>query len=142
VSDARPRLSRHGPAGRHEFRRLLLDSRIAATASELELRRSQHQRFRARSVERRLDELRRQRLELDAERISRRARTWYRGATAGVIVTGAWLVGAALLGLQIARHGVHTRLTVAGDVSMLALSLLWFLLAVARVPLRTPEDGG
>lgn len=142
MSDAGPRLSRHGPAGRYEFRRLLLDSRIAATASELELRRSQHQRLRARSAERRLDELRRQRLELDADRFTRRSRRWYRGAAVGAIVTGAWLVGAALLGVQISRHGVHTRLTVAGDLAMLVLSLLWFLLAVARVPLRTPEDGG
>ena len=141
MSDSSPRLSRYGPAGRYEFRRLLLDSRIAATVSELELRQSQHQRLRARATERRLDELRRQRLELDGDRLIRGSHTWYRGAALGVIVTGAWFVGAALLGLQIARHGVHTRLTVAGDLAMLVLSLLWFLLAVARVPLRTPADG-
>ena len=50
-----------------------------------------------------------------------------------------WLAGAALLGLQLALHGVHTPLTIAGDIVMLALSLIWFLLAVARVPVRKPE---
>ena len=49
MSDAGPRLSRYGPAGRAEFRRVVLDSLIASTAVELELRNSRRQRMRARS---------------------------------------------------------------------------------------------
>ena len=140
VSDAGPRLSRHGPAGRAEFRRLLLDSLIASATSELELRRSRHQRLRARSAERRLGQLQRDRRALDADRLTRRSRGWLRAAATGYVVTALWIVGAVLLGAQIASRGVQTRLTIAGDVGMLVLSLLWFLLAVARVPVRTSED--
>ncbi len=62
-----------------------------------------------------------------------------RAASTGYVVTVAWLVGAVLLGAQIAFHGVHSRLTIAGDIGMLALSLLWFLLAVARIPFTASE---
>ena len=136
MTDAGPRLSRHGPTGRAEFKRVLLDSLIASAASELELRRSRHQRLRARSARRRLEDLTRERRELDADRFRRRAWSWPRAAATGYLVTGLWLAGATLLGVQIAFHGVHSPATIAGDVAMLALSLLWFLLAVARVPAR------
>lgn len=142
VSDAGPRLSRHRPAGRAEFKRLVLDSLIASAASELELHRSRHRRLRARSARRRLDELRNERRALDADRFVPRPWGWARSRATGYLVTVAWLVGAVSLGAQIALRGVHTHVTIAGDLAMLALSLLWFLLAVARVPLRTPEDGG
>ncbi len=139
VSDAGPRLSRYGPAGRNEFRRVVLDSLIASTAEELELRTSRHQRLRARSANRRLHDLLEERRELDAEHFTRPTRRWVRSAATGYLVTVVWLAGATLLALQLAMHGVHARLTIAGDVIMLALSLIWFLLAVARVPVRTPE---
>ncbi len=58
------------------------------------------------------------------------------GALAGAVATVAWLLGAALLAAQIVVHGVHTHAATAGELAMLALSLLWFLLAVARVPVR------
>ena len=140
MSDARPRLSRHGPSGRAEFRRLLLDSQIASVASELELRRSRRQRLRARSAARRLDDLRRERRALDADAFTPQPWRWPRTTAAGVAVTVLWLLGAALLALEIVAHGVHTPLTIAGDVAMLLVSLLWFLLAVARVPLREAAD--
>jgi hypothetical protein len=139
VSDPGPRLSRHGPAGRAEFRRVLLDSLIASAVTDLELRRSQRQRLRTRTAQRRLDELTRERRELDADRFTPRSWGWARSAATGYLVTLVWLLGAALLGVQIALHGVHTWPTIAGDIAMLALSLLWFLLAVARVPVRSPE---
>ena len=142
MSDARPRLSRHGPSGRAEFRRVLLDSLIASATSELELRRARHQRLRARSVERRLDHLRRERRQLDAGSYTRQTWRWARGSVAGAVVTGLWLLGAALLAVEIVVRGVHSRLTIAGDLAMLALSLLWFLLAVARVPIREARDDG
>ena len=140
MSDAPPRLSRHGPSGRAEFRRLLLDSLIASATSELELHRSRHQRLRARSAERRLEELRRERRELDEDRFTRQSWRWARGPIVGVVVTVLWLFGAALLAAQIVVHGVHTQLTIVGDIVMLVLSLLWFLLAVARVPIREATD--
>jgi hypothetical protein len=140
VSDAASRLSRHGPAGRAAFRRVVLDSLIASAASELELRRSRRERVRARSARRRLDELLRERRELDADRFVRRPWAWPRAAATGYVVTALWLAGATLLGVQLATHGVHAWRTIAGDVAMLALSLLWFLLAVARVPVREPVD--
>ena len=136
VSDPAPRLSRYGPAGRAAFRRVLLDSLIASAASELELRSSHQNRLRARSARRRLDELMRERRELDADRFVRRPWAWPRAATTGYVVTSLWLVGATLLGIQLATHGVHADMTIAGEIAMLALSLLWFLLAVARVPVR------
>ena len=108
--------------------------------SELELRRSRHQRLRARSAARRLDDLRRERRDLDADRFTRQPWRWPRTTFAAVLVTLLWLLGAGLLSLQIVVHGVHSRLTIVGDVAMLLLSLLWFLLAVARVPIREAAD--
>lgn len=139
MTDAGPRLSRHGPTGRAEFRRIVLDSLIASAASELELRQSRRQRMRARSAERRLAELLYERRVLDGDRYIARPWKWVRAASTGYVVTVAWLVGAVLLGAQIARHGIHSRLTIAGDIGMLALSLLWFLLAVARIPFTVSE---
>lgn len=139
MTDAGPRLSRHGPTGRAEFRRIVLDSLIASAASELEVRRSRRQRLRARSAERRLAELLYERRVLDGDRYVPRPWKWVRAATTGYAVTIAWFVGAGLLGAQIVLHGVHSRLTIAGDIGMLALSLLWFLLAVARIPFTASE---
>jgi hypothetical protein len=139
VTDAGPRLSRHGPTGRAEFRRIVLDSLIASAASELEIRRSRRQRLRARAAERRLTELLYERRALEDDRFVPRPWKWVRASSTGYVVTVAWLVGAVLLGAQIAVHGVHSRLTIAGDIGMLALSLLWFLLAVARVPFTASE---
>jgi hypothetical protein len=140
VGEAGPRLSRHGPAGRAEFRRVLLDSLIDSATADLEHRRSRNQRLRARSAERRLEELRRELRALESGDFSRRSWEWFRSAPAGYVVTVAWLIGATLLGVEVVVHGVHTHLTVAGDVAMLVLSLLWFVLAVVRVPVSEPDD--
>jgi hypothetical protein len=140
VGGAGPRLSRHGAAGRAEFRRVLLDSLIDSATSDLELRRSRNQRVRARSAERRLEELRRERRALESGEFSRRSWEWLGSATAGYVVTVVWLIGATLLGVHVVVDGVHTHLTVVGDIAMLALSLLWFLLAVVRVPVSEQDD--
>ena len=55
-------------------------------------------------------------------------------------MTVVWLVGATLLGAHVVADGVHTHLTVVGDITMLVLSLLWFVLAVVRVPVSEPDD--
>lgn len=67
--------------------------------------------------------------------------SWLRSRTAGVVVSAVWLVGASLLALEIVRHGVHSVTVTVGNIAMLVVSLVWFALAVARVPLsRTPVE--
>jgi len=127
------RLSSYGPRARLEFRRLLLESRIGVTESELAARRSRGQRLRVRRVERRLAALRELLRGLEGERPSRRARM--SSPTLGYAVTALWLAGAATLGVELARNGLHTAVAAAGIVVMLLLSVLWFALAVARLPL-------
>jgi hypothetical protein len=60
----------------------------------------------------------------------------------GYAVSAVWLAGAAVLGVEIVRHGVDTVAAGVGVIVMLAVSLLWFALAVARIPLRgdAPPD--
>jgi hypothetical protein len=133
------RLSSYGPRARAEFRRMLLESQIGRTEAELAARRSRHQRLRSRRVERRLVVLRA--LLRDLEGRPREASPyWARSRTAGVIVSFVWLAGATVLGVEIARRGLDTVATTVGVVAMLAVSLLWFALAVARVPVSRPAD--
>jgi hypothetical protein len=134
------RLSTHGPSGRAEFRRTLLRSLIGSVETEVELRRSRRQRLRARRAERRLDDLRRQLTALE-DGYRPDGVGWVRSATLGRVVSALWLVGAALLALEIAADGVNSTSVIAGDVVMLLLSLAWFLLAVARVPVSEPPAG-
>jgi hypothetical protein len=131
------RLSSYGPRARVEFRRVVLQSRIGVTESELVARRSLNQRWRVRRVEERLAALRELLRDLDGERPSRRA--WLASRGLGYAVTIAWLAGAALLGVELARHGLHTVGAAAGIVVMLLVSVLWFAAAVARVPLSEEE---
>lgn len=126
------RLSSYGPQARVEFRRVVLQSRIGITESELAARRSLNQPWRVRRVEERLARLRELLRDLDGERPSRRA--WLASRRVGYAVTIVWLAGAALLGVELARHGLHTVGAAAGLVVMLLLSVLWFAAAVARVP--------
>jgi hypothetical protein len=132
------RLSVHGPTARAEFRRTLLRSLIGSAEAEVELRRSRRQRLRARRAERRLDGLRRELSALDDGRRSARSRRAQSPAL-GRAVSVLWLAGAVLLGAEIAANGVHSTIVIVGDVAMLALSLAWFLLAVARVPFSEPR---
>jgi hypothetical protein len=133
------RLSTHGPAGRAQFRRTILQSLIGSAEAEVELRRSRRQRLRARRAERRLDELRRELSALEDGYRRPLARRWRRSAALGRAVGGLWLAGALLLGFEVAIDGVHSTTVILGDVAMLVLSLVWFLLAVARVPVSEPR---
>jgi hypothetical protein len=135
------RLSAHGPTARAEFRRTLLRSLIGTAEAEVELRRSRRQRVRARRAERRLDQLRRQLSALDDGPRTERSR-WARSPALGRAVSVLWLAGAVLLGAEIAVDGVHSTTVIVGDVVMLVLSLAWFLLAVARVPVSEPRSAG
>ena len=133
------RLSSHGPRARAEFRRLLLESQIGRGEAELAARRSRHQRYRSRRVERRLAVLRALLRDLDgAPRVA--APPWARTRSAGVLVSVLWLAGAAALGTELVRHGLHTVTATVGNVVMLGLSIVWFALAVARVPLGSEEQ--
>ena len=135
------RLSSHGPRARAEFRRLLLESQIGRTEAELAARRSRRQRLRTRRVERRLIALRELLRDLDGERPVA-GPSWLRSPAAGVLVSVVWLAGAAALGIELFRHGLHTAAATVGIVLMLVLSLVWFALAIARVPLnRAPGEG-
>ena len=135
------RLSTHGPAGRAQFRRTILQSLIGTAEAEVELRRSRRQRLRARRAERRLDELRRQLSALD-DGYRRPARyRWRRSAALGRTVGVLWLVGAVLLGSKIVVDGVDSTTVIVGDAAMLVLAVVWFLLAVARVPVSEPRGG-
>jgi hypothetical protein len=133
------RLSTHGPSGRAEFRRTILRSLIGSAEAEVELRRSRRQRLRARWAERRLDELQQQLLALEhGYRRPARLR-WARSTAASRIVGVVWIAGAAALGAEVVTDGVHSTTVIVGDCAMLVLSLVWFLLAVARVPVSTPS---
>ena len=134
------RLSSHGPRARAEFRRLLLESQIGMAEAELAARRSRRQRLRSRRVERRLVALRALLSDLEG-RERAVGSSWLRSRSAGVVVSAVWLVGASLLGLEIVRHGVHAVAVTVGNIVMLVVSLVWFALAVARVPLsRAPVE--
>jgi hypothetical protein len=135
------RLSTHGPAGRAEFRRTILQSLIGTTEAEVELRRSRRQRLRARRAQRRLDDLREQLSALEHGYRRPVQHRWRRSAALGRAVGALWLVGAALLGLEVVVDGVHSTTVVVGDAAMLVLSVVWFLLAVARVPVSEPRSG-
>jgi hypothetical protein len=132
------RLSSHGPRARLAFRRLVLQSQIGLYEAELADLESRRHRLRARRAERRLVELRALLGDLDGlERAPRRSRLGSRGL--GYLVSAAWLVGAGGLGIELARHGLHTTTATVGNVVMLVVSLLWFALAVARLPLSGAE---
>jgi hypothetical protein len=118
---------------------MLLRSLIGSAEAEVELRRSRRQRLRARRAERRLEELRRQLSALDDGLRPMRSR-WARSPALGHGVSVLWLAGAVLLGAEIAAEGVHSTTVIVGDVAMLALSVAWFLLAVARVPVSEPRS--
>ncbi len=133
------RLSTHGPSGRAEFRRTILRSLIGTAEAEVELRRARRQRIRARRAERRLDELQRRLFALEGGHPKSVRSRWFRSPAAGRVVSVLWLVGAGLLASEIVVHGVHSTKVIVGDALMLVLSLAWFLLAVARVPISEPH---
>jgi hypothetical protein len=134
------RLSTHGPAGRAQFRRTVLQSLIGSAEAEVELRRSRRQRMRARRAERRLDELRRELSALEDGYRRPLGHRWRRSAMLGRTVGVLWLAGAVLLGLEVATGGVDSTTVIVGDVALLVLSVVWFLLAVARVPVSEPRS--
>ena len=87
-----------------------------------------------------LDELRRELSALEDGYRRPLGHRWRRSAALGRAVGVLWLVGAVLLGAEIAVDGVHSTTVIVGDVAMLVLSVAWFLLAVARVPVSEPRS--
>jgi hypothetical protein len=124
--------SAYAREGRVEFKRLLLESLISSTAAEVEQRRTRRQRLRARRAERRLAEL--QRLDQALAHGSTARLAWFRRPGAGYVVGTVWVVGVVLLAAEIVMNGLHTRVTAVGDVVMLVVSLVWFLVTVAQIP--------
>jgi hypothetical protein len=154
LADRGPVISRHARAGRRAFSEIVLDSLIASAAADLESARVGNRRRDARRAERRL-----QRLggvhpsasaggkELAAApaaapvplEVGRRlVRSW----SLWIVVTLAWLGAVAALSMHLVAHGLHGRVAVSGELGGLALTILWFVLAVLRAPASDDDEDG
>jgi len=122
--------STHTREARSEFHRLYLASLTAAVEARVERHRATHQRLRLRLAERRLAELRR------AAGDAAEAQTAARPVAALATATLALVCSGAFLGLAIGLH-LEPGVRAIADLSLLALTLLWFLLAVACSPRPT-----
>ncbi len=117
-------------SGRPEFGRVYLRSLIASTEERVELHRSRGHRIRRRVATRRLRRL----LAYENQRhlrigSARSARPTIALAVASVI----WLAALVLLAAVVLRDASTVWVT-AVELPALALSVLWFVLAVACVP--------
>jgi hypothetical protein len=120
--------STHTREARSEFQRLYLTSLIAAVEGRAERHREQRQRLRLRLAERRLAELRRV-AEPGIALTDGAARPIATLAT----VTIALVCSGAFLGLAVGLR-LEPNVTAVTDLALLALTLVWFLLAVACSP--------
>ncbi|HEY0416896.1 MAG TPA: hypothetical protein VGC78_10950 [Gaiellaceae bacterium] len=122
---------RRAGSGRREFGRLVLTSLVKTARAELDARRDRGQRLRARRALRRLEELERALAELE-ELGSPLPRPWY--DSAGVeAAAGAVSLGAlALVAAVVAAHGPKGIVVGVLDLVMLAATVAWFAVAVAR----------
>jgi hypothetical protein len=114
--------STYAREGRSEFNRVYVASLTASVENQVERHRAKGQRFRLRRAERRLAELRGQ-----------EATDTDLPVAALVTVTAAWLGSAAILALCVSLS-LEPAVTGVADLSLLALTLLWFMLAVACSP--------
>lgn len=133
------RPQRQAGSGRREVGRLILASLAASARAELDERRRQGQRLRARRALRRLEELERalDRLERGVPALPP---PWYarRGVLATVLL--AWAAGVGVLVAALVVHGPSGVVVAAADVVMLVATLAWFCIKVARRP-PPPEEG-
>src|SRR5690242_16141018 len=124
--------STHTREARSEFQRLYLTSLIAAVERRVERHRARRQLLRLRLAERRLAELRRV-ARLVAEPPAVRVEDVARPLTALATVTAALLCSGAFLGVAVGLS-LDPGVTAIADLAVLALTLVWFLLAVACSP--------
>jgi hypothetical protein len=125
--------SSYGREGRSEFNRLYVSSLIASVESQVERHRAKGQRLRLRRAERRLAELRQ--LPVPATAHQSQAEATDDGRPVGVlrVATVAWLCSGAMLAVCVALR-LEAGVTAVADLALLALTLMWFLLAVACSP--------
>jgi hypothetical protein len=123
--------------GRRALGRVVLVSLAERTRVELDERRARGQRLRAQRSLRRLEELERA-LDRFDRGLAPLPTPWYLrwGAYGAAIVALLATVG-ALIGL-VAAHGPAGTLVGVADVAMLAATLVWFSIAIAR---RAPREG-
>jgi hypothetical protein len=113
---------------RTELQRLYLGALTASVESQVERHRDSRHRLRLRRAERRLAELRRLG---SADEVAAAAAS--PPVAALTTVTAAWLVSGAILGLCVVMN-LEAAVTGLADLVLLALTLVWFLLAVACSP--------
>lgn len=127
------RPQRQAGSGRREFGRLILVSLAASARAELEERRRQGQRLRARRALRRLEELE-QALDRLERGVPALPAPWYarRGVLAGVLFV--WAASIAVLVAALVMHGASGPAVAVADLAMLLAALAWFCIMVARRP--------
>jgi hypothetical protein len=123
--------------GRRALGRVVLVSLAERTRVELDERRARGQRLRAQRTLRRLEELERA-LDRFDRGLAPLPTPWYRrfGVYAAALV--ALLAAAGALLALTAINGPSGLIVAAVDVAMLAATLVWFSVAVAR---RAPREG-
>jgi hypothetical protein len=124
--------------GRRALGRVVLVSLAERTRVELDERRSRGQRLRAQRTLRRLEELERA-LDRFDRGLAPLPTPWYLRSAAYAAALVAVLVTAGALLTLTAIHGPSGVILACVDVAMLAATLLWFSVAVAR---RAPGEGG
>jgi hypothetical protein len=126
--------STYARAGRSEFNRVFVASLTASVESQVERHRAKRHRLRLRRAERRLAELRHVGAPgAEAAAQPQAATDAARPIAAFVTATAAWFGSAAILALCLALH-LEAAVTGVADLSLLMLTLLWFVLAVACSP--------
>ncbi len=123
--------------GRRALGRVILVSLAERTRAELDERRSRGQRLRAHRTLHRLEELERA-LDRFDRGLAPLPTPWYARWGVYAAALAALLVTTGALLALIVFHGPSGVIIACVDVAMLAATLLWFLVAVAR---RAPREG-
>jgi Flp pilus assembly protein TadB len=127
--------------GRREFGRIVVASLADSARTQLEEHRARGRRLRARRAERRLAELERQ-LDLLDRGLPVLPTAWWARRGALAAIAGIWLATVGILVAAVAANGPSGVLVSVIDVVMLLATLLWFCVAIARRPRRSPPDEG
>jgi hypothetical protein len=123
--------------GRRALGRVVLVSLAERTRAELDDRRARGQRLRAQRTLRRLEELERA-LDRFDRGLAPLPTPWYLRFSAYATALVALVVAAGALLALTAIHGPSGVVLACVDVAMLAATLVWFSVAVAR---RAPREG-
>lgn len=123
--------------GRRALGRVILVSLAERTRAELDERRSRGQRLRAQRTLRRLEELERA-LDRFDRGLAPLPTPWYARFGAYTAALAALLVTAGALFALTVLHGPSGVIVACVDIAMLASTLVWFSVAVAR---RAPREG-